>query len=506
MPRKYFLSAIAIIALIFVTMAGYAFAATHTFTIEEIGSFNLAIMSYSPISLTPVQDKGTSNTFTVTVNQPVTNKWFLDTVQQSSTAQSFTKTWSSSDIGLRNITYVGDNINGSAAVSWSVTVVDPSDVTPPIISSISSAPGIYSATVTWETDEPANSTVDYVASIATDSEHVLSHSVALTGLATSTTYYYNISSCDAAENCASSSQYSFTTLDESETSSESLSASEGSGSSGGSGGAPTVKYTTAAKITEYPKEIKIYPNGSIDFDITLMNTGDSALSGLSVESTNPWLSFDTSAFGLAINEEKTVPIKLLVPQSAQIGIYLVNISIKGYDTISFSVIVTNSTGSASVAMMDVEIVRKSIELLKQRINIYSDQGYNITAPKEFVEKAEELFGNGQYLEASDYASIASDLLEKTIVKNIETKTFLISYVLAGVIVCLLVLLYYYYGRYQKENVGAIKLSKNELNKKITEKNEENEPKSRQPNDMLEQDVNIDDMLKRLEEIRKKVGK
>ena len=97
------------------------------------------------------------------------------------------------------------------------------DSTPPTISAITaSSNNGGSATITWTTDEPSDSRVEYgtsptaLTSNASDAALVTSHSLTLTGLAPNTTYYYRIVSRDAASNTATSpptdqSPNSFTT-------------------------------------------------------------------------------------------------------------------------------------------------------------------------------------------------------------------------------------------------------------------------------------------------------
>ncbi|MFH2020363.1 MAG: DUF2341 domain-containing protein [archaeon] len=70
--------------------------------------------------------------------------------------------------------------------------------------------------IAWETDELSNSTVNYGVALALgtkayDSGATLSHSVVLNDLLAGTLYYFNVSSCDASENCNSSGTYNFTT-------------------------------------------------------------------------------------------------------------------------------------------------------------------------------------------------------------------------------------------------------------------------------------------------------
>lgn len=94
------------------------------------------------------------------------------------------------------------------------------DTTAPTISSLS-VTGITTsgATISWTTNEVATSKVYYsisspvtASSTATESALLVTgHSMSLTGLATSTTYYYMVESKDAAMNKVTSSQGSFTT-------------------------------------------------------------------------------------------------------------------------------------------------------------------------------------------------------------------------------------------------------------------------------------------------------
>jgi beta-lactamase superfamily II metal-dependent hydrolase len=93
-----------------------------------------------------------------------------------------------------------------------------SDVTPPVISAVTaSSITSSSAVITWTTDESSNSVVDYglttsYGSTVTNTSMVTSHSVSLTGLSASTLYHYRVKSTDAANNTATSTDYTFTTL------------------------------------------------------------------------------------------------------------------------------------------------------------------------------------------------------------------------------------------------------------------------------------------------------
>jgi hypothetical protein len=81
------------------------------------------------------------------------------------------------------------------------------DVAPPVISNITATPNPDgTATISWTTDEPANSRVDYdvtsdpLSLNQSTTPFVTSHSMTLSGLLAGMTYYYRVTSEDAASN------------------------------------------------------------------------------------------------------------------------------------------------------------------------------------------------------------------------------------------------------------------------------------------------------------------
>ena len=101
------------------------------------------------------------------------------------------------------------------------TTMPPVDTTSPVISSIVATPGSTTSTVTWLTNEAATSKVKYsLDPLATavvilnisSSSLVTSHSLDLTGLSASSTYYFMVESADASSNLATSTQQSFVTM------------------------------------------------------------------------------------------------------------------------------------------------------------------------------------------------------------------------------------------------------------------------------------------------------
>ncbi|MGH3441458.1 MAG: fibronectin type III domain-containing protein [Nitriliruptorales bacterium] len=109
---------------------------------------------------------------------------------------------------------------GNEAVSADRTFVTgtcpPPDVTPPVISSVLAEASTTSAYVSWTTDEPATSNVDfgldamYGGTVASD-ELVTAHTLTIANLACATTYHFRVRSADSAGNVAESDDGVFTT-------------------------------------------------------------------------------------------------------------------------------------------------------------------------------------------------------------------------------------------------------------------------------------------------------
>jgi hypothetical protein len=132
---------------------------------------------------------------------------------------SYSYSWDSTTVanGTHTLSAVATDTTGNAA-SASVSVTVSNSIVPPVISGV--APGAVtssSATITWITDKASNSQVAYGTSSAygllspLDTTLTTSHSVTLTGLAASTTYYYQVQSQAERGGLATSGGFTFTT-------------------------------------------------------------------------------------------------------------------------------------------------------------------------------------------------------------------------------------------------------------------------------------------------------
>jgi FG-GAP-like repeat/Beta xylosidase C-terminal Concanavalin A-like domain len=104
----------------------------------------------------------------------------------------------------------------TAAVDYFYNVAGTGGTNPPVISAISANPSSTSATITWKTDQPASTAVNYgltsaYGSSANDPTLVASHSAVLSNLTCNTTYHFQVSSTNSAGQTSTSADQTFTT-------------------------------------------------------------------------------------------------------------------------------------------------------------------------------------------------------------------------------------------------------------------------------------------------------
>lgn len=108
--------------------------------------------------------------------------------------------------------------NLTSAADGTFTTLAAPDGTPPVLSNITNSnPTSSSTSITWTTNEPSTSQVEYGLttgygnSSAFDSSLVVSHTAPLNGLVPSTIYHYRVKSQDSVGNLATSADFTFVT-------------------------------------------------------------------------------------------------------------------------------------------------------------------------------------------------------------------------------------------------------------------------------------------------------
>ena len=175
----------------------------------------------------PVQGATVSGTITVTANASdnvgvASVQFRVDGTNLGSEVVSppYAVSWDTTTVpnGSHLLTAIARNTAGISTTSPAISVTVTNDTTAPVLSAVA-ASGVSSsaATITWITDEPADSQVEYGLTTAygqttpLDTSLVTSHSVGLSGLSASTLYHYRVKSRDAAGNLAVSADQTFTT-------------------------------------------------------------------------------------------------------------------------------------------------------------------------------------------------------------------------------------------------------------------------------------------------------
>lgn len=148
------------------------------------------------------------------------------TAYKSTTGTSWTSMGSAS-ITMGSTVYVGLAVTSHANTTLGTATFDnisftgqppAADTTPPTFSSVSAQnPNQNGATITWTTNEPATSQVEYGTtatyglSTAVNTSLDTTHTQVVAGLDANTTYHYRVRSADAAGNSATSGDFTFTT-------------------------------------------------------------------------------------------------------------------------------------------------------------------------------------------------------------------------------------------------------------------------------------------------------
>ncbi len=192
---------------------------------QNSSNITVGVDAYAPVlSVNLSNGSDVPSTYNLTGNAPDAGS-FLSVVRISingtyqgnatinNTSWNYTVTGGEGNVHNVTINATDANGNSNLTTIYNITLDD----TPPVISAIDSGdPDTTQATITWTTNEPANSTINRGTSTSLGLRQgsatlVTSHSVNLNNLQSGTTYYYNVTSCDEAGNCNTSGPNQFTT-------------------------------------------------------------------------------------------------------------------------------------------------------------------------------------------------------------------------------------------------------------------------------------------------------
>lgn len=194
-------------------------------------SYNSAPPINQPPVLAPIGnktvDEGKTLSFNVSATDPENNQIIFNVFDLPSGATfvdhrdgTGTFTWTPNYYQADDymVTFTADDGHGGIDSETINIKVNNVDIEPPILSNIRTSNLTYnSATISWTTNEPATSKVEYGLTTSygravEDSSLVINHSLSLSNLQYLTTYHYRVRSRDAVGNEAVSSDYTFTTL------------------------------------------------------------------------------------------------------------------------------------------------------------------------------------------------------------------------------------------------------------------------------------------------------
>ncbi|NPE26977.1 S8 family serine peptidase [Methanococcoides sp. SA1] len=203
-------------------------------------------------------------------------------------------------VALNNRSDEGNGVN------YSLTY----DSVSPVVSNNASSVTTSSATITWTTNESANSSLIVSGGVwGNSSSYVTSHSITVSSLAASTAYNYTLISCDRAGNCVNGTG-SFTT--------SAVVVSSGGGGGGGGGGVTTLASTVSedgvydvesAEVSGgHTQELK--EGEKLNFSLFDFNGGRHLLTVNIVESDYVVLTIQSDPIYLKLGEGQSVKLNL----------------------------------------------------------------------------------------------------------------------------------------------------------------------------------------------------
>ena len=188
------------------------------------------------------------------------------------------------------------NAAGNYATSSDQTFTTAISTNPPVISNISSAsPGVSTSTITWTTDQNSSSEVVYgtttsYGSASSTASLVSSHSISLTGLATSTTYHFAVVSTNSGGQTSTSTDQTITTANSAPVISAISSGSPGQTTA-------TVTWTTDKNSNSEVVYGLTTSYGSASSSATLLTSHSISLSGLSSNTTYHYAVVSADSLG-----------------------------------------------------------------------------------------------------------------------------------------------------------------------------------------------------------------
>ena len=324
----------------------------------------------------------------------------------------------SHSIGLSGLTagttyhFAVVSTDGSSNTSTSTDGTFTTTNSAPVLSSIvAGSLSNNAATITWTTDENANSKVVYglntsYGSASSSASLLTSHSISLSGLATSTTYHYTVVSTDSLGTAATSSDQTFTTTSTGEPYLSAISS-----------GSPTTTAATITWTTDENANSKVVYGlttgyGSASSSASLVTSHSIGLSGLTAGTTYHFAvvstdgssntststdgTFTTASSGGGDTQAPTTPTNLVAtPVSAsQINLSWTastdNVGVAGYQIFRDGIQVATDTSGTTY---------NDTGLATQTLHSYSIAAYdaaNNVSTSSLTVAAQSQYGADQY--------------------------------------------------------------------------------------------------------------
>jgi hypothetical protein len=157
-----------------------------------------------------------------------------------------------------------------------------------------------------------------------------------------------------------------------------------------------------------PEEVHVERGGSAALIITLNNSGEAAVQGISIslEGLNRnWYEVVKSTTTLEAGEIFDILIKINVPEDAEGGVYPFNITITSQETtVKREVRVRVFESRKELVEFELEATEKRLHLVQKRLIKAMSEGRNVTEGLDYIDKATESLSEAKrYLKAGEYS-------------------------------------------------------------------------------------------------------
>lgn len=178
---------------------------------------------------------------------------------------------------------------------------------------------------------------------------------------------------------------------------------------GGGGAAPEEVGPPALSISHVlPEEVHVERGGSAVLMVTINNSGEAAIHGISIslEGINrSWYEVVKSTTTLEAGETFDILIKITVPEETKGGVYPFNVTVTSQEAAAKAAArIRVFESRKELVEFELEVAEKRLRTVEKRLLKAMSEGRNVTEGLDYIDKAAESLSEAKrYLKAGEYS-------------------------------------------------------------------------------------------------------